>query len=165
MGPMRSGAEPRIQDGAQVDPSTWALFVGDVDSSDLTRTNVLPQRDSNADPPTVAVHLARSDLTAPRATLLPRAHAAATARAAATVAQIATNYSGVTTSVSLMATTATKKTTDRSATAIRFPAELHEELRAAADERHLSINYLVVKAVEDFLERLIPADELKLTRD
>lgn len=63
-----------------------------------------------------------------------------------------------------MATTATKKTTDRSATAIRFPADLHEQLRAAADERHLSINYLVVKAVEDFLERLIPADELKLTR-
>lgn len=64
-----------------------------------------------------------------------------------------------------MATTATKQATERSATAIRFPAELHEQLRTAADERHLSINYLVVKAVEDFLDRLIPADELRLTRD
>lgn len=165
MGPMRSGAEPRIQDRAQVDPSTWALFVGDVELSDLTGTNVLSPSGSTADPPRVAVHLARSGMTASRAAQLSRAQAAVMARAAARVAQIATNYSGVTTNVSLMATTATKKTTDRSATAIRFPAELHEELRAAADERHLSINYLVVKAVEDFLERLIPADELKLTRD
>lgn len=53
----------------------------------------------------------------------------------------------------------------KSATAIRFPEELHERLRVAADERHFSINFLVVKAVEDFLARLIPADELKLTRD
>ena len=49
-------------------------------------------------------------------------------------------------------------------TAIRFPPELHEALRLAADERLLSINYLVVKAVEDFLPRLIPPDELRLTR-
>jgi predicted HicB family RNase H-like nuclease len=61
--------------------------------------------------------------------------------------------------------TSTKKATDISATAIRFPTQLHDQLRMAADERHLSINYLVVKAVEDFLSRLIPADELKLTRD
>jgi hypothetical protein len=61
--------------------------------------------------------------------------------------------------------TSSTKATHVSATAIRFPAELHDQLRVAADERHLSINYLVVKAVEDFLNRLIPADELKLTRD
>jgi predicted transcriptional regulator len=53
---------------------------------------------------------------------------------------------------------------DRVTTAIRLPAELHDRLREAADERDLSINYLVVKAVEEFLERLIPADELRLTR-
>lgn len=53
---------------------------------------------------------------------------------------------------------------NRSATAIRFPEELHQRLRVAADERHYSINFLVVKAVEEFLERLIPAEELKLTR-
>jgi predicted transcriptional regulator len=59
-----------------------------------------------------------------------------------------------------------QRTGDRSrtATAIRFPDELHERLRVAAEERDFSINFLVVKAVEDFLGRLIPADELKLTR-
>jgi predicted HicB family RNase H-like nuclease len=52
----------------------------------------------------------------------------------------------------------------RVTTALRFPADLHERLRAAAEERDLSVNYLVVKAVEEFLDRLIPADELRLTR-
>ena len=52
----------------------------------------------------------------------------------------------------------------RTTTAVRFPEELYEQLRQAADERDLSVNYLVVKAVEEFLERLIPADELRLTR-
>lgn len=61
--------------------------------------------------------------------------------------------------------TAPSKSTALSATAIRFPTEMHEQLRVAAEDRHLSINYLVVKAVEDFLDRLIPADEIKLTRD
>lgn len=52
----------------------------------------------------------------------------------------------------------------RLTTGIRFPEELHERLKDAADERDLSINYLVVKAVEEFLENLIPVDELRLTR-
>ena len=56
---------------------------------------------------------------------------------------------------------ATKK---RTTTAIRFPEELHERLKDAADERDLSINYLVVKAVEEFIENLIPVEELSLTR-
>lgn len=56
----------------------------------------------------------------------------------------------------------TKK--ERTATAIRFPEPVHDRLRVAAEERDLSINFLVVKAVEDFLERMIPANELKLTR-
>jgi predicted transcriptional regulator len=64
-----------------------------------------------------------------------------------------------------MTRTATPGAGIKSATAIRFPEALHERLRAAADERHYSINFMVVKAVEDFLDRLIPADELKLTRD
>lgn len=59
--------------------------------------------------------------------------------------------------------TSSKK--ERTATAIRFPDDLHERLRIAAEERDFSINYLVVRAVDDFLGRLIPADELKLTRD
>ena len=62
-----------------------------------------------------------------------------------------------------MTSTSTAKK-DRTATAIRFPDDLHDRLRVAADERDLSINYLVVKAVEDLLDRLIPANELKLTR-
>lgn len=49
-------------------------------------------------------------------------------------------------------------------TAIRFPEPLHERLKKAAEERDLSINFLVVKAVEEFLERLVPADEFRLTR-
>lgn len=52
----------------------------------------------------------------------------------------------------------------RSATAIRFPIELHEALAEAAFDRDVSINYLVCKAVEDFLPRLIPIDEFRLTR-
>lgn len=59
---------------------------------------------------------------------------------------------------------ATKTKKPRTATAIRFPEELHDELARAAEERDLSINYLVVKAVEDYLPRLIPADELSLAR-
>lgn len=54
--------------------------------------------------------------------------------------------------------------TSRTTTAIRFPAELHDALAAAANERDLSMNYLVVKAVEDFLPRLVPVDEFRLTR-
>ena len=52
----------------------------------------------------------------------------------------------------------------RTSTCIRLPAQLHERLREAADDRDLSMNTLVTKAVEDFLARLIPADELRLTR-
>lgn len=52
----------------------------------------------------------------------------------------------------------------RTTTAIRFPDELHERLKTAAEERDLSINYLVVKACEELLERLVPADEFRLTR-
>ena len=52
----------------------------------------------------------------------------------------------------------------RVTTAVRLPESLHESLAEAASERDLSANYLVVRALEDYLEKLIPADELKLTR-
>lgn len=52
----------------------------------------------------------------------------------------------------------------RTTTAIRFPEPLHEKLKEAAEERDLSINFLVVKACEDFVKNLIPADEIRLTR-
>lgn len=50
-------------------------------------------------------------------------------------------------------------------TGIRFDPELYKKLQIAAEERHLSVNYLVNKAVEDLLPRLIPANELKLTKE
>ncbi len=53
---------------------------------------------------------------------------------------------------------------ERSATAIRFPPELHDQLRNASEAHHLPVNYLVVKAVEEFLEDLLPPEELRLTR-
>lgn len=49
-------------------------------------------------------------------------------------------------------------------TAIRFPEELHERLRQAADSYGLPLNFVVVKAMEEFLERMIPASEFRLTR-
>jgi hypothetical protein len=52
----------------------------------------------------------------------------------------------------------------RTTTAIPFSDALHERLKEAADERDLSINFLVVKAVEDFLERMVPPEEFRLTR-
>lgn len=53
---------------------------------------------------------------------------------------------------------------DRVTTAIRLPRELHEKLHEAAADRDLSANFLAVKAIEDFLDRLVPAEELRLTR-
>ena len=51
-----------------------------------------------------------------------------------------------------------------SATAVRFTPELHARLTTAATERDLSINWLVNRAVEEFLDHLIPVAELRLTR-
>lgn len=48
---------------------------------------------------------------------------------------------------------------------VRLAPELHERLRAEAAARDLSMNYLAARAIEDFLARLIPVDEWKLTRD
>ncbi len=60
-------------------------------------------------------------------------------------------------------TLSTKK--PRMTTAIRFPEELHERLRQAADGFGLPINFLVVKAMEDFLNRMIDPAEFRLTKD
>jgi hypothetical protein len=53
----------------------------------------------------------------------------------------------------------------RTTTAIRLPDALHERLSVAATERDVSLNFLVTKAVEQFLDRLIPIDEMRWTRD
>lgn len=54
---------------------------------------------------------------------------------------------------------------DRLTTAIRFPPDTHVRLVQAASERDLSINFLVNRAVDEFLAKLIPVDEIKWTRD
>ena len=53
----------------------------------------------------------------------------------------------------------------RTSTGIRFPPELHARLSTAAAERDLSVNWLVVRAVEYFLDRLLPVDKIVLTRE
>lgn len=53
----------------------------------------------------------------------------------------------------------------RRATAIRLKAELHERLEVAAEEREVSVNFLVNRAVAAFLDRLVPIEEMKWTRD
>ena len=58
-----------------------------------------------------------------------------------------------------------KKQTERTTTAVRLPNGLLDQLKEAAYDRDLSVNDLVVKAVEEFLQRLIPADQFRLTRD
>jgi predicted HicB family RNase H-like nuclease len=52
----------------------------------------------------------------------------------------------------------------RRTTAVWFPLDVHAALKTAATERDVSMNYLVVRAVREFLDSLIPADEWKLTR-
>lgn len=46
----------------------------------------------------------------------------------------------------------------------RVSPELHERLQAAAAERDVSVNWMITKAIEDFLSRLIPVEEIKWTR-
>ncbi len=47
---------------------------------------------------------------------------------------------------------------------IRLSPELFERLQEAAKDRDLSLNFLVTEAIEEFLDKLIPVDELRLTR-
>jgi hypothetical protein len=49
---------------------------------------------------------------------------------------------------------------DRVTTAVRLPPDLHRQLRAAADERQVAVNLLVIKALQDYLPRLTPVDQL-----
>jgi hypothetical protein len=53
----------------------------------------------------------------------------------------------------------------RVTTAIRVPQKLHQRLHKAAGERDVSVNFLVVRAVEDYLSRLVPTSDVKLSRD
>ena len=49
-------------------------------------------------------------------------------------------------------------------TAIRMKPKLHEALKAAAEEREVSVNFLINRAVEDFLPRLIPVEHVRWTK-
>lgn len=51
------------------------------------------------------------------------------------------------------------RTDNRTSTAIRFEPDLHAALAVAAAERDVSINWLVNRAVADFLPRLVPPAE------
>ena len=68
-------------------------------------------------------------------------------------------------SVWMLRTTGHVWTEERIATAVRLPRSLHEQLHAAADERQVAANLLVVKALETFLAQLTPVDELALVRE
>ena len=50
-------------------------------------------------------------------------------------------------------------------TAVRFDPELHARLTQAATERDVSVNWLLNKAIEHYLDRLIPVEEIKFTKD
>ena len=49
-------------------------------------------------------------------------------------------------------------------TGIRLKPDVWGRLKIAAIERDLSMNYLAGKAIEEFLDRLIPVEEFSLTR-
>jgi predicted transcriptional regulator len=49
---------------------------------------------------------------------------------------------------------------ERVATAMRLPATLHQELQSAAEERDVSVNLLVIRAIRQYLEALLPIDRL-----
>ena len=52
---------------------------------------------------------------------------------------------------------------DRVTKVLRVSPELDAELKAAAQERGISVNLLVNTALRDYLSRLVPVDELLRT--
>lgn len=54
---------------------------------------------------------------------------------------------------------------DRVQLSMRLPVELHRRLADEAAARDVPTNYLVTRLLEESLERLIPVEELTLTRD
>lgn len=52
----------------------------------------------------------------------------------------------------------------RSTTAVRFPPELHDRLRETAETYGWTANWIVVRAVTEFLDNLLPPDQLVFTR-
>jgi predicted HicB family RNase H-like nuclease len=56
---------------------------------------------------------------------------------------------------------------DRIATAVRIPVDLHERLQREAQARDVSINYLIIRGISLALDRLTPlsATERELQED
>lgn len=55
------------------------------------------------------------------------------------------------------------ETTKRVATAVRLPEDLHSRLQEQAEMRDVSVNWLVTKAVEQFLESLPTRQQVEAT--
>lgn len=53
---------------------------------------------------------------------------------------------------------------EKTSSGYSLPTALHAELQKAAKERGYSTSFLVQKALEDYLPRLIPVEELALVR-
>lgn len=51
------------------------------------------------------------------------------------------------------------------ATSVRLSQGTHDRLGHAARERGVSARYLIERAVDEFLDRLIPPEEIRWTRD
>ena len=49
-------------------------------------------------------------------------------------------------------------------TAVRLPESMHERLTKEAETRDVSVNLLVTKAIDAYLEALVPVEELIATR-
>jgi hypothetical protein len=45
-------------------------------------------------------------------------------------------------------------------TAVRIPESLHRQLQAAAEEREISVNLIIVRAIKKHLEQLPSVDEI-----
>jgi hypothetical protein len=53
---------------------------------------------------------------------------------------------------------------DRISTGMRLPRDLHARLTEEAADRDLSVNWMVTKAIAEFLDRLLPVGEIAWTR-
>lgn len=49
---------------------------------------------------------------------------------------------------------------ERVTTAVRLPASLHKRLQEAADDRDVSVNFLVVRALARYVDDLSPVDQI-----
>lgn len=54
---------------------------------------------------------------------------------------------------------------DRKVITVRLDRQVHERLADVADDRGVSVNFLVCRALEEFLPRLLPVREIRWTRD